>query len=141
LLLPCEESVRFILPAVKRGIVRVLHEKFHLKQAEIANLLKISQPSVSHFLKGIRGTALDVLSIDPEIKEAVETFSSDLVNKNLSDLEIYQGICSICSLIRQKGYVPGVSPNYDITSSKTWDKVLLECEKVAQRTETKLVAD
>ncbi len=117
LLLPCEESARFILPAVKRGIVRVLHEKFHLKQAEIASLLKISQPSVSHFLKGIRGKALDVLSIDPEIRNAIERFSSALVKKDLSNLEICHGICNICLLIRQRGYVSGIR-NYNVVSSK-----------------------
>jgi len=106
MLLPCEVNARFVLPAVKRGIVRVLHEKFHLKQAEIADLLSISQPGVNHFLKGIRGTSIDVLSIDPEVKEAVESFSSDLVNKNLSYDEICEGICKICSLIMEKGYVP-----------------------------------
>jgi len=128
MLLPCEESVRFILPAVKRGIVRILHERFKLKQAEIANLLGISQPSVSHFLKGIRGTALDILNLDQEIREAVECFSSDLVNKNLSDSEIYEGICKICSLIKQKGYFSRT--RYNTRNFRKQDVILLKCKNI-----------
>ena len=113
MLMPCEVGVKSILPAVRRGIVRVLYYNFNMKQSEIARILEISQPSVSHFLKGIRGTAIDVLTIDPEVKRAVETFASRLVNGNLTRSEIMRGICRICTLVRRKGYMCDVHSKYD----------------------------
>lgn len=103
--MPCEGRVRLVLPSVKRAIVRVLYEKHHLKQAEIASLLGISQPSVSHFLKGIRGTFIDVLNIDQNITKAIESLSSQLARGEISEEELYEKICQICSMVGEE-YLP-----------------------------------
>jgi len=137
MLMPCEIGVRSILPAIRRGIVRILYRDFKMKQAEIARILNISQPSVSHFLKGIRGTALDVLAIDPEVREAVEMLASNLVNGNPSCLELMRGFCEICTLIRQKGYMCEVHSRYDETINTKECKLCSELGIIASAKERK----
>ena len=52
---PCEDLVKYVIPAIRAIIVKELNQKYEKNQIEIANLLSITQPSVSYYLRGERG--------------------------------------------------------------------------------------
>ena len=103
MLFPCEIVVKKILPALKAQIVKELHENYKLKQQEIAKILGITQPSVSLYLSGERGGFDDILK-DSKAKNEIkklDEISEKIAKKQMSERNIMEELCKICSKLRQ----------------------------------------
>ncbi|NVM28710.1 MAG: transcriptional regulator [Candidatus Helarchaeota archaeon] len=119
---PCEINVKLIIPAVRAVIVQELHEKYGKNQNEIASLLGLTQPSVSHYLRGERGArGLEIVREQPAFK-SVQDLIEKLIGNKMSDMEVIKEICIICMMIRPKfveKYLEGVDP-----------ASILDCDKI-----------
>lgn len=108
---PCEVLVKNILPAIRAIMVKELKEKHGKTQKEIAQLMGITQPSVSYYLHGERGGAAIEL-IRNKTKDAFETIIrlvDKLVAGNISTEEMIREICGICMVVRPL-YIEEVCP-------------------------------
>ncbi|MHA1785853.1 MAG: transcriptional regulator [Candidatus Helarchaeota archaeon] len=101
MLFPCEIVVKKVLPALKAQIVKELHNKYNMKQQEIAKILGITQPSVSLYLSGERGSFVDILQAEEMNK--LNEISASIADKNISEQNLMEEICSICINLRRAG--------------------------------------
>ena len=102
MLAPCEVAVKCGLPAIRATIAKQLMAKYGLKQAEIAQLLGVSQPAISLYYRRIRGNAIN-LDIDGEIKDSIGELARRLSQRNLSNVDFFSAFCDICRKMRAKG--------------------------------------
>ncbi|MFX1294735.1 MAG: transcriptional regulator [Promethearchaeota archaeon] len=108
---PCEILVKDILPAIKAIIVKELNKKYNKTQKEIANLLGITQPSVSYYLHGVRGgKAINIIKETNQSYALILELTEKLVNSRINTEGILKKICSICLQIRPI-YIEKVCPN------------------------------
>ena len=52
---PCEFAVRYILPAIRFMIAKTLIEKYGFSQSAVAEILGVTQPAVSYYVRSRRG--------------------------------------------------------------------------------------
>lgn len=125
---PCEILVKKILPAIRAIIVKDLHEKHGKSQKEIANLLGITQPSVSYYLSGERGgDAITVIKETKTYKTLLE-LSEKLVKYETTCENLLKEICSICLEIRPI-YIKKIYPDKDTSFLDNWHVCFMEKEK------------
>lgn len=90
---PCEIAYWYILPSLRRELVRAMHEK-GMKRKEIADLLDISEASISYYLKSKRGTQYKFgKSQREEIRKSAERLAEKKGNLNLET-------CKLCSMFK-----------------------------------------
>jgi predicted transcriptional regulator len=114
MLTPCEVAVKCALPSVRAMVADELMHKHHLKQAEAARLLGISQPAVSLYQKKLRGNSID-LGGDPDITALVAKHADNLMNGAPTYKDTIQSFCSICKIIRFKGFLCKIHKAFDPT--------------------------
>lgn len=117
---PCEILVKNILPAIKAIMVKELNERYNKSQKEIAELLGITQPSVSYYLHGERGRkAIDMIKETEEIYKTILKLTRKLLNSNITTEDLLRAICTICLEVRPI-YINKVCPDkFDFL--KNWD--------------------
>ena len=99
---PCEVAVKCVLPVIRAMAAQQLMKEHSLKQVQAAQLLKVSQPAISHYCRKIRGKAID-LENDKEVNNLIEDMTESLAKDRLTRKELTQTICRICRTIRAKG--------------------------------------
>lgn len=100
---PCEIVVNKILPCVRSEVVRILSNTYNMRQIEIANIMGITQASVSQYLTASRGKDKRFWKIFPEIKLYAGKAARDMVedlNKIGNDRNSQSLLCTICRKIR-----------------------------------------
>lgn len=100
---PAEVEVLYLLPAIRRQLALYLKER-GLGQGEIARILKVSEPSISHYLKAKRATKV---SFSEQENEEIRKSAEKLLQNNaclvketefiLSILKNNRSTCKICS--------------------------------------------
>jgi len=100
LIVPCEIAVKSVVPAVKALIAKELVEKHGLKQAEVAELLGISQSAVSKYTRKVRGHVIKTSRIKG-LKPLVEEMMRLTENETCSRTEFLRIFCQMCTIIRQ----------------------------------------
>lgn len=112
--LPCEVAVKTVIPAIRSAIVRVMYNELGFKQVDIAGLLNITQAAVSQYIRGARGTIVNVDDI-PELHNEVLSFINEVVSgKTNRDKQIIH-YCKLCNIIRAKGLMCNIHKQYDLT--------------------------
>lgn len=98
----CEVIVKKVCPAVRAIVTNKLISEYNLKEKEVAKLLNVSQPAISHYLHMKRGSALfDTLRKDHEIMKIVDKIVA-IIYKG-EDIKVIQGhFCEICKVVRNK---------------------------------------
>jgi len=98
---PCEVAVKELLPLIRALVAKELKAK-GFSQAKIADLIGVTQPAVSGYLK------LKV-DKDPLYSEEVVTISkwlaSDLASETLPSSEAVKGICTLCTNLKCQGSI------------------------------------
>lgn len=96
----CEEFVNKYMPTVKANIAHILYNEYDLKQVEISEILDITQPAVSQYIRGSRGKSAE---ISQNIEEAIEEVSEKIYKLNESDKlnkeKVDDMMCEICKKI------------------------------------------
>jgi predicted transcriptional regulator len=98
---PCELVVGKIMPAMRSSVVKELSNKYHMKQADIARRLGITQASVSQYLSSTRAAGTKMIESFPEIK----TYSNEISKRIAAGetrFEWSSVLCKACKEIREK---------------------------------------
>src|SRR5271157_3648630 len=98
---PCETVVKKYLSVLRSSIIQDLQGSSHT-QAEIADLLGITQAAVSSYLKKLEKVTLPE-SMEESIKQFSTTISNKIREESATDLEVLQEICDYCKIMRQAG--------------------------------------
>ncbi|MEM2933516.1 MAG: thiamine-phosphate synthase family protein [Methanocellales archaeon] len=94
---PCEIVTKKLLPSIRALIVKEL--SINYTQAEIANLLNISQPAVNYYLKLIEKKRLEQKY--PLIKkEEIQSIAMEMVNSIQASGNISESIAMVCEVCR-----------------------------------------
>ncbi|BDB97801.1 MAG: transcriptional regulator [Saccharolobus sp.] len=104
--LPCEFSVREILPAVRSIVAEKLIKEKNLSEYKAASLMGLTPAAVSNYLKSKRGSNLkSILEKDEKFMDLVSEVTNRIVSSN-SNLSIYY--CILCSegkkVLNRHGY-------------------------------------
>ncbi|MFH8080950.1 MAG: helix-turn-helix domain-containing protein [Candidatus Aenigmatarchaeota archaeon] len=94
----CEEAATSLLPTLRSLIARELKEKYGLTQQKIADLLGITQPAVSQYLKEYRGKYVRKLEKNKEIMKIIEEIAFRLKSNDIKDSEINKKFCEVCKI-------------------------------------------
>jgi len=98
---PCEISARYIIPALRLMIAKKLIEEHNLTQAEVAELLGVTQPSISHYLNSKRGVKMArILSKSKEIRDYVDAYVEKALSRGSPPEDM--PFCMICELAVKK---------------------------------------
>jgi len=111
---PCEVAVKCVLPVVRAMLAKELMAKYRLKQTEVAEMLRVSQPAISLYCRSIRGKAID-LENDEDIGNLVNNFARALAANKLSRRDLIPKYCEICKTIRAKGLLCELHKAFDPT--------------------------
>ena len=111
---PCEVVVKCVLPVIRAMLATTLATKYHMKQVEIARLLKVSQPAVSLYYRRIRGKAMSIEN-DAQIMQLIEKFAQSLAKNEVSQEDFMLRFCQICTVIRAKGLMCHLHKMFDPT--------------------------
>lgn len=106
---PCEIIVQAIVPAIRSELVRQLFNVHGLKQTEIAEKLGITQPAVSQYISGSRGTYPGLFEDYPEIRRYVEEMAEDIASGKIDGNNI--SMCGPCQFLKKEQDVEGL-PQY-----------------------------
>ena len=94
---PCETIVRDVLPAFKAYIVKELFNNYKYSQVKIANLLNITQASVSYYLAGERGSVgADLIEKHQKIKEILLNLTKEIATESTNTDIIVSEVCNLC---------------------------------------------
>jgi predicted transcriptional regulator len=111
---PCEVAVKCVLPVVRAMLAKELMANYRLKQTEVAEMLRVSQPAISLYCRSIRGRAID-LENDEDIGNLVNNFARALAENKLSRRDLIPKYCEICKTIRAKGLLCELHKAFDPT--------------------------
>ncbi len=94
---PCEAASKTIVPTIRHYLIKELIEKYGLVQSKVAEILGITQPAVSQYLRMKRGKR--IIEIDEKIKEEISKLAAEIgLGKKLN---VEKEICRICRMIRE----------------------------------------
>ena len=92
---PCELSAKYVIPALRLMIAKKLIEKYGLTQSEVAKLLGVTQPSISHYLNSKRGIKMaKVLSRSKDVREYVDRYVEKILTSGSPPKDM--PFCEIC---------------------------------------------
>jgi predicted transcriptional regulator len=103
-ILPCEITVKSVVPAVKALMAQRLVEQHGLNQDQVAELLGISQSAVSKYAKKVRGHVLMLDSVE-SIQPLISDMITMLMNGDYQRADFIQLFCRTCAIIRRTGMV------------------------------------
>ena len=75
---------RYVYPSIRRRLVEILYNDYKLTQEEIARLMHITQSAVSRYVKGNRGSYLDI-RMAPKTDAEVKKLAKMLIDKRKID--------------------------------------------------------
>lgn len=92
---PCELSAKYVIPALRLMIAKRLIEKHGLTQLEVAKLLGVTQPSISHYLNSKRGIRMaKTLSRSRDVREYVDRYVEEIMASGSPPKDM--PFCAIC---------------------------------------------
>jgi predicted transcriptional regulator len=94
---PCEELVRYVLPALRGALVTYMYVEKRMKQVDIAKLMGVSQSAVSRYVNMERGLYRKLVEEVPGIKGLLE----EAVTRLGRGEEV--SLCDLCSRMREEG--------------------------------------
>jgi len=112
--MPCEVAVKCVLPVIRAMLAKELMAKNRMKQTEVAEILRVSQPAISLYSRKIRGRAIS-LENDEEIGKLIHNFAEALAEDKLSRRDMIPKYCEICKTIRAKGLLCELHRTFDPT--------------------------
>jgi len=77
-------------------------EKHEMKEAQVAEILGITQSAVSKYNKKVRGTMISLENI-PEIQNIADQMVTLLLSDQVEQTKVMLLFCQACSTIRSKG--------------------------------------
>jgi predicted transcriptional regulator len=99
----CEVMVSEILPGVRALVAGKLVEKHSFSQMKAAERLGTTQPAISQYRAGIRGSGIKKLKENAEFMGMVESIADRTASGELSHDMITMEFCRLCRFMRKEG--------------------------------------
>ncbi|MBU5690006.1 MAG: hypothetical protein QXM68_02495 [Candidatus Aenigmatarchaeota archaeon] len=96
----CENIANDFIPSIRALITRELVERYGLTQKKAADLLEITQPAVSQYLKEARASKAKNFAKNKELMKMIEELAFRIYNNDIKSSEISKNICKICEKYR-----------------------------------------
>ena len=112
--MPCEVSVKCVLPVIRAMLAKELMSNKRMRQTEVAKILRVSQPAISLYTRKMRGKAIS-LENDEDIEKLVHNVAIALAENRLSTRDMIPKYCEICKTIRAKGLICLLHQAFDPT--------------------------
>jgi predicted transcriptional regulator len=108
-------------------ISRELIYEYKLNQNEVAQLLGVSQPAISQYLRQLRGDKKSLLEND-HISKEVKKLCKQIYDKKIDRIGLMNEFCKLCKIITSKGLVCKMHNNmYKLKNCNLCTKNKLEC--------------
>lgn len=107
----CEIVVSIVLPSVRSIVTKDMIEKHGLTQEETAELLGITQPAVSQYLKEYRAVKVRTFEKNSELMRMVDDLTNEIIGKKVSQKEFAIKICEICRKLKDEGMIAKIQRN------------------------------
>lgn len=103
---PCEDVVKYLLPALRALIAEKLIEDYGLSQAKVAKVMSVSQPAVSYYCRAKRGLkAYPLIKGNEKLKPLIDELT-EAIYKGAGTEETTCIFRKICHLAREMGIIP-----------------------------------
>ena len=97
----CEVVVSEILPTLRSLITQELVQSHKLSQVQVSKMLGITQPAVSQYKRGIRGSHVKKILSNKKIMNEIKKFSNEIATKKFSPIDVHVGICRLSEKLIQ----------------------------------------
>ncbi len=106
--LPCEFSVKEILPAVRSLLAEKLIKEYDVSEYRAASILGVTPAAISNYMKSKRGSSMrSILQSDPDFMNLLNDVSRSLSSQN-GRKDISAVYCILCSsskrVLSRNGY-------------------------------------
>ena len=98
----CEVVVTDIMPALRSLVTNDLMNTHGFNQVEISERLGITQPAVSQYKRGLRGSNVRKLVDNKNIMALVKKLASEIATKNISHMQIHEEMGTISELVAKE---------------------------------------
>lgn len=98
----CEIVVAHALPAVRSALAFELVKGRKVTQLYACELLDITQPAISQYIKGKRGKNQIKITANKKVAGAIKKLADRLLKSKNPHKTLNDGICEICKLMRQQ---------------------------------------
>ena len=98
----CEEMVRNFLPAVRSLLAKRLLENYNLTQKQAADLLGVTQPAISQYMRESRGIKVRIIEKKENIIKLIDELADDIVSQRLTPEEKRSKFCKICEAFKSE---------------------------------------
>jgi len=99
---PCEIIVKEFLPNFRAMVAKRLMDDFGFTQKRAANVMGITQPAISQYMKGLRGLT-DNYENNPRISALIHMIAEKVAKGNSNHHEISLEFCDFCRALRSDG--------------------------------------
>jgi len=100
--LPCEVIARSVLPALRALIARKLVKDHGFTQASVADLLGVTQATVSHYLASKRGKLVVDVCEPEELEFAANEIAVRIAHGDLDPNGLRREICKFCLKLKKR---------------------------------------
>ncbi len=106
---PCEAVVWKALPAIKSALTRAL-VKNGMTQVQVSKILGTTEATVSHYMKGERGSAV---ILGTHIHNEINDVAHKIHTETLTKAQITEAVCGICLKVRDSCAICGAETSQD----------------------------
>ncbi|MEO3993689.1 MAG: transcriptional regulator [Desulfurococcaceae archaeon TW002] len=107
-----ELGYRYLIPSLKRRLTEIMNKELRMSEVEIARELKITPSSVSRYLRGERGAAIEIATYT-DINEELIKLAKDLSKQDLDLQTIEIRLLKITIQVMSKNTYAGSTTNYN----------------------------
>jgi len=111
---PCETAIWKALPAIRSALAQALVQQ-KMTQRKIAELLSTTEASISHYIRGKRGTAI---MLGPIIHSDIQSLAERISAGTIRQDEMVEGMCALCRKVRQTCAVCGAESIEECSTCK-----------------------
>jgi len=98
----CEIVVAHALPAIRSALAMELVKGRGATQMYACELMGITQPAISQYLKGKRGRSMAKISSNKKVTGAIKALAGKLIRSKNPQKDLNDGICGICKIMRKQ---------------------------------------
>lgn len=99
---PCEIIVKEFLPNFRAMVAKKLMDDFAFTQKHSAEMMGITQPAISQYMKGLRGMS-DNYENNPRISALIHSIAEKVAEGDSNHHEITLEFCDFCKALRGDG--------------------------------------
>ncbi len=109
--IPCELTVFYVLPCIRKELAMELVKRHHYSQADVARMFGMTDAAISHYMNSRRGSTVEIVSSGryQEFKLEVEKSAKRLIEGS----DIVTEICLLCRVIRGSCMMADIYKTYD----------------------------